>query len=603
MRKLKMNSINKKICFLISLIIVISLLGISLLNYMISKRELFQSNEIILENAINFTLLDINRNYDNSVGESRWLSEDGAKEFSLAFISGESNVSQDGVSSASLVETDGVSAPTANSIHADHSVNLGESGYFFVIDSKGEIIYHPFLEGNIYDLESFDGRLIIQDIIAIAKTGGGTVNYALKEDVSLITDSKTVHSKYFPHWDWVISAVIYDTELARGSNIILLYNIIAVIGVLIISIFSTIVITGRITKPIKMISSSLGAVSKGDLTLDKIHIKANDETKLLGNSLNHLIDSLSTIVRMIITSSEQLHKYTAELKESSEVVSETTFEIAKSISVMAQQTDEQHTETVDSVDRLNLLGQNIKETAHASTEIEMLLEQNLKLKDEGVFSVNTLKKATAENNENSIGIGKLVNEINEHSEDVGEITSIIAGIMEQTNLLALNASIEAARAGEYGSGFLVVADEIRKLANETSTATGDIKNKIEQMQSKSEEAVEFISKNQLGVGEMNRAVLQTEEIIGKIAKGLELLVQDIKIIVNHNQEIDRKKDEIILLLSHVSETAQENSSSIEEISSAAEEQSVTIVEISKNITQLAHMVSDLNSLVNEFKIN
>src|SRR5690606_25581515 len=136
---------------------------------------------------------------------------------------------------------------------------------------------------------------------------------------------------------------------------------------------------------------------------------------------------------------------------------------------------------------------------------------------------------------------------------------------------------------------------IRKLANETSTATGDIKNKIEQMQSKSEEAVEFISKNQLGVGEMNRAVLQTEKIIGKIAKGLELLVQDIKIIVNHNQEIDRKKDEIILLLSHVSETAQENSSSIEEISSAAEEQSVTIVEISKNITQLAHMVSDLNS--------
>jgi methyl-accepting chemotaxis protein len=337
--------------------------------------------------------------------------------------------------------------------------------------------------------------------------------------------------------------------------------------------------------------------------VDKVQVNTKDETKLLGDSVNRLIDSLSRIVRLMIDSSNKLGKYAKELKQSSGIVSEATTEVAKAISQMAMQSDEQFRETVDSVQKVTLLGENIKRTADASSEIGSVVQENLELKEMGLASVHDLKDATKENNENSAVIEELVRRIDEHAKDIGAITSIISNVAEQTNLLALNASIEAARAGEQGKGFSVVAKEIRKLANETAVATDNIRDKIDQMQSQSEEAVNFIYKNQSGVEKINQAVNQTENIIGKISDGLQTLIEDIEVIIGHNQEINHRKDEILVKLGNVSDAAQDNSAAIEEISATAEEQSMTVVEITESISQLNDMVNSLNTLINEFKVD
>lgn len=613
MKILKLDSISKKIYFLVSIIIITSLVGISVFNYYISKRELSRSNQIILKNAIESTMVEINKNYRYTLDESQWMTEEDAKIASLAAIgdltnnftdglSGATGEGTDGLSGATSEENDALSSATINSVYADHSIDLGESGYFFIIDSKGNIVSHPFLSGNIYDLKSYDGRSIVEEIIDTAMSGGGTLNYALEEDVSIITDSKTVYSKYFPHWDWVVSSVIYDLELARGANMILLNNLIGVIAVLVLALFLTIILTGKIIKPIKKISTALTGISNGDLTVDKIHINTKDEMKLLGGAVNSLIDSLNRIVKMIIVSSDKLNKYANNLNESSGFVSEATSEVANAISQMAMQSDEQFRDTLSSVESVTLLGENIKETADASIKIGSVVEKNVELKELGLSSVQELKDATKENNENTSVIENLVHRMNDQSTDIGEITIMISNIAKQTNLLALNASIEASRAGEHGMGFAVVAEEIRMLANETSLAATDIRQKIEQMQEQSNETVNFISKNRQGVDKINDTVNKTEEIIGMISDGLQTLIEDIKVIVEHNKMINNKKDEILVMLGNVSDAAQDNSAAIEEISATAEEQSVTIVEINENISQLNDMVNELNSLINEFKV-
>ncbi|MBE5966555.1 MAG: HAMP domain-containing protein [Lachnospiraceae bacterium] len=602
MKALKMNGINKKIIFLVVSIITASLLGLSGFNYVISKKELSRSNQIILKNAIESTMVEINRNYRYTVGESKWMEEENAKAASLASISDLTNGDVDGVAGATAAEADATSSATSNSVYAKHRINLGESGYFFVVDSKGNIVTHPFLEGNINDLKSNDGKHVIQELMKLAQAGGGTLSYALEKDISLVNDSKTVYTQYFPYWDWVVCAVIYDTELARGSSIILANNLIGFAVIMAISLCLIIIISKRITDPIKRITRILSEVSEGDLTLDKVRINTQDETKLLGDSVNRLIDSLSRIIRLMVDSSKKLSNYAKELKQSSGIVSETTNEVAKAISQMAMQSDEQFRQTVDSVQKVTLLGENIKETADASSKIGLVVQKNLELKEMGLTSVHDLQDATKENNENSAVIEDLVHRIDEHAKDIGEITSIISNVAEQTNLLALNASIEASRAGEHGKGFSVVANEIRKLANATAVATDNIREKINQMQNQSEEAVNFICKNQSGVEKINQAVSQTEKIIGKISDGLQMLIEDIEVIIGHNQEINDKKDEILVMLGNVSDTAQDNSAAIEEISATAEEQSVTIVEISENISQLNNMVDGLNALINEFHV-
>ena len=601
MKVFRLNSISKKFYYLLSISIVTSLLAISVFNYFISKRELNRSNQIILKNAIESTMVEVNRNHGYSQDKSQWMTEEEAKAASLASI-GHLSGGLDGLSGATTEDEDATSSATLNSIYADHAIDLGESGYFFVMDSQGNIISHPFLSGSIYDLKSKDGRFIVQEIINTAKSGGGTLKYALEDDVSEITDGKTVYSKYFPHWDWVISAVIYNKELARGANIILVYNMIGVFSMLAIAMFFTILFTNKIIKPIRTITKALTGISDGDLTIEKIHIDTKDEMKLLGDSVNRLIDSFRKIVGTMRSSSDSLNKYAANLKESSGYVSEATTEVANAISQMAVQSDEQFRDTVSSVESVTLLGENIKVTAEASTKIGSVVEKNVELKEKGLSSVQELKDATYENNENTAVIEKLVHRMNNQSTDIGEITIMISNIAKQTNLLALNASIEASRAGENGMGFAVVAEEIRKLANETSLAVEDIRHKIEQMQGQSVEAVNFISKNREGVDRINETVNKTEGIIGMISDGLQALIEDIKVIIGHNQAINQKKDEILVMLGNVSDAAQDNSAAIEEISATAQEQSVTILEINQSISQLNSMVGELNELINEFKV-
>ena len=134
MKKLRLDSINKKIGLLVTTIIVVSLLGLSVLNYFISKNELARSNNIILSNAIEFTMVEINRNYDyTEAGE--WLSTEAAMANSIASIDMLTTGELDQISGATMAKEDGISSATENSIHGRHSIDLGESGYFFIVNS------------------------------------------------------------------------------------------------------------------------------------------------------------------------------------------------------------------------------------------------------------------------------------------------------------------------------------------------------------------------------------------------------------------------------------------------------------------------------------
>ncbi len=603
MKMFKLNGINKKISLLVTLIIVVSLLAMSALNYIIARRELNRSNDIILENAVEATMVQINRNYSYTVGDKKQMTEEQAKEASLASLKSLQDEQTDGVSSSTESTTDATSSATANSVFADHTLNLGESGYFYIINSEGDIISHPFMEGNIYDLKANDGSNIIQEVISLAKSGGGAIDYTLSGDVSEIMDGKTVFVKYFPQWDWVVAAVIYHKDLARGSSLILFNNMIGLVITLIISLFLVIWLSGRITKPIKKISNTLYEVSNGDLTQERIILHTKDETKLLGDSLNRLLEKFQHMVKMMMSSSDRLDHFARDLNESSRIMSEATTEVTKAITQMAVLTEEQFKETQDSVTQVTMLGEDIKHTAEAGTRIENVAQKNLILKEEGISSVNNLKEANLINQENSLAIEQVVNQIDEYSQDIGEITNIITNVAKQTNLLALNASIEASRAGEHGLGFNVVAEEIRKLANETSAATGNIRRRIDQMQEQSKEAVKFIQINKSGVEKINDTVLQTEVVINNIAEGLEQLIEGIQSIAEKNIQINTKKDSILKMLNHVADAAEENSASNEEISATAQEQTSTIVEISSSISHLHNMIQELNNLINQFKIN
>ena len=211
-------------------------------------------------------------------------------------------------------------------------------------------------------------------------------------------------------------------------------------------------------------------------------------------------------------------------------------------------------------------------------------------------------KKTSESETAIEQIFNIIKGTNENADRI-EISSVmIQNIADQTNLLALNAAIEAARAGEAGKGFAVVADEIRKLAEQSNGFTKDINQIIEELKSKTEEAVETMEMVDQIVLEQTQGVNNTREKFRLIAFAIENTKKNINTLSVTEEEINNKVEELIEIVQGLSAIAEENAASTEQSSAAIEEQTAGMDEVANSSEQLAGLAEELNTLIVKFNL-
>ena len=328
-----------------------------------------------------------------------------------------------------------------------------------------------------------------------------------------------------------------------------------------------------LSQSVERILAEMERFADGDLTVQLEAERTDDEIGQLYQGFNRavsnigrLFDEVRQAVASTVTASAQISSATEELAAGSQEQSSQSNEVAAAVEEMARTIVEN--------------ASNATQTAEVANKNGQVAKQGGAVVEQTVDKIRQIATVVGDSTQT-------VERLGASSKQVGEIVSVIDDIAEQTNLLALNAAIEAARAGEQGRGFAVVADEVRKLAERTTSATKEIAAMIKTIQSETAEAVRAMMKG-------NEEVRAGIELADQAGASLERIVAETENTVDLINQIASASEE-------QSTTSEQISRSVESISTVADESARGISEIARSSDELNHLMDTLSRLVAQFK--
>ncbi|SFA91273.1 methyl-accepting chemotaxis protein [Clostridium frigidicarnis] len=463
------------------------------------------------------------------------------------------------------------------------------------------------------------------EVKAIVHSNKDKLNKTYKDDYTIegATKGTKQHTRFFAEvegiWTYDIMRPIYKNGNLYGTmdvgieesginsivtKIVLYQILISIISFIVIGLILGAII-GKIINPLKDLSLLVEKTANLDLSNseeDNNIVNRKDEIGVMAEALFKMRGIFRDVIAHIKESMENVNDAAENLTAFVEENAASSNEITCSIEEMVKSTEISVSEIDNGMEEEENLSENIESVTKGIHDIVDRTNNMNNLSQRGFTTSMELAKWSEKNKEATNNLNEIIGQVDKSSKEISSIVNIITEIANQTNLLALNASIEAARAGDAGKGFSVVASSIRKLSEQTSSATEDIKKKIEAIQTVSKHAVNEICES-IDVAENNiKYSKENNSIFGDIKNVLEEILHMSEEIKTYTNTMKQGKDSLSNTFEQISESVEEISQGSEQILRNSEEQLDSTQEVVGYSETLKALSESLKMEIDKFNL-
>lgn len=470
---------------------------------------------------------------------------------------------------------------------AVQDTNIGKNGEVYIVDKDGYIIASK-------NEEKTGEKFTASYLSDIEGSTSGSNTY--------IESGKKVYVVHntMDETEWKFIAEVPSSQVYSSAKDITIVSIVVMVICIIISIFVSIFTTGQLTQPIHNIIYITKELSSGNFDV-KAEKHSIAEMNLLSENFNNMVDKLRDALQKTSVLANETYSSSDNLLALSQSMFEKSSDIVRSVEEISEGSTRQAEDTMNCAEVSNKLNNEINNTISRLKEVDASKEESISVLNDSDKVINGLSDASYQNSHAMEKVSSTVEKLSDKTNNILEIISKINDITNQTNLLALNASIEAARAGEAGKGFSVVANEIRKLAEQSQEAAQDIKTiisgvneSIKESLDISEGAKETFSKELDEVAKTIKAFVTLKSSMEKVSSSIEKALKSIEVMTED-------KNQLVEAIGSIAAVSQQNTAVTQEVNAVIQdeaEENKKINELSENLNRKAE---ELQQVLSSFK--
>lgn len=398
-----------------------------------------------------------------------------------------------------------------------------------------------------------------------------------------------------------LCALVPKSSFMQQANDIRVITLILVAIASVLAIIAAAFLSGRISGSLKSINNNLKQISEGDLTVtvsnkhkDEFVTLATNTTDMLHN-MRSLIQKAAHVSGLVSESASHVMNASEELATASNSISTAINEIGNGISGQAEDSQSCLVQMDELSNKIQVVNENI-------TEIERVANDSKNLISQGIMTMEELSRQSEATNRITNYVVQNITALEVKSHAISTIIQVINEIADQTNLLALNASIEAARAGEAGRGFSVVADEIRKLAEQSIKAANEIGSVITEITSQTSETVSTAKEAENIVHKQNGIVENTIKTFHDMNVGVEVLVSNLAVIGHNMKNMDSARAGTLSAVESISAISEETLAASDMVDESVQNQVMSVTALENASRILGENARELTEAINKFRI-